>query len=95
MELKKTDYQQSIIEKIKDLRIKNGITQVMLSKLLGISTGQIGNIESIKFPHKYTLKQLVTFCEYIDYPLAKLLAKDKQNVNDIDTLIHNIVEYEQ
>ena len=95
MELKKTDYQQAIIDRIKNLRIQNDITQVMLSKLLGISTGQIGNIESIKFPHKYTLKQIVVFCEHIDYPVSKLLAKDNQSPNDINILIHNIVEYEQ
>lgn len=45
----KSDYQQQVINKIKALREKQGITQLAFSKMLGISPGQMGNIDSIRF----------------------------------------------
>lgn len=68
MENIKTDYQNCIIQKIKVLREENDISQAKLSEILGISTGQLGNIESLNYQHKYTLHQIFTFCNYLNYP---------------------------
>ena len=51
----KTEYQLEVISRIRKLRIENEVSQVGLANLIDISNGQIGNIESPKFQHKYTL----------------------------------------
>ncbi len=73
----KTDYQQEIIAKVKRLRESRGINQAQLAKDLGISPGQLGNIESYKYNHKYTLKQLSALCNMFDYSIQKLFCNDE------------------
>ena len=46
------DYQDKVIQSIKKLRTEKGISQAKLSEILGISRGQIGNIENPKYSHK-------------------------------------------
>lgn len=59
----KTDFQNQIILRLKELREEHNISQANMAQLLGISTGQLGNIESYKRAHKYTLKQIMTLCD--------------------------------
>ena len=69
MKVKKTDYQLKIINIFKELRQNQNMTQALVSDLLGINSyGQVGNIESPKFPHKYTLKQISVLCREFNYP---------------------------
>lgn len=50
----KSQYQVEIIDRIRRLRHDNQYSQAELATLLGISRGQIGCIESHRYPHKYT-----------------------------------------
>lgn len=56
----KTDYQQQVINRIKLIRESKGFSQLTFSKLLEISPGQMGNIDSCKQPHKYLLDYLLS-----------------------------------
>ena len=97
MKSKNSPIEELVIQKIKQLRIERNISQLALSDILGISDGQIGNIESPKYQHKYTLKQIYTFCTFIEYPFEKIFLTDEElNSNKyINTLITKIIEYEQ
>lgn len=95
----KTEYQEKVISKIKKLRIDNNISQAQLSEILSISPGLIGNIESYKYPHKYTLKQIYEICNCFNYPIETIFFDlgdiniDKDNV--INLLINKIIEYDK
>ena len=97
MESKKTKIEEDIILKIKKLRTEKNISQATLGSILGISNGLVGNIESFRYQHKYTLKQLYTFCTYIDYPFEKLFLTDEElnSANFINTLIEKIINYDE
>lgn len=92
------DYQDKIIQTIKKIRIERDISQVKLSELLGISRGQVGNIENPNYPHKYTLKQIVTICKHLDYPIEKIFIPEKTIAPEcssaINTLMERVVRYE-
>ncbi len=68
-----------------------------LSNIIGVSDGQVGNIESPKFSHKYTLKQLYDFCIFVKYPFEKLFLTDEElkSKDVVKLLISKIVEYDQ
>ena len=92
------DYQDKIIQTIKRIRIERNISQAKLSEMLGISRGQVGNIENPNYPHKYTLKQIVNVCEKLDVPIEQIFIPD-QNVKPecsevIKRLVDCIIKYE-
>lgn len=92
------EYQDRVIQTIKKIRLEKNISQAKLSELLGISRGQIGNIENPNYTHKYTLKQIVTICKHLDYPIEKIFIPEKKIEPEcsaaIKTLIESIVLYE-
>lgn len=99
MDIKKTDFQIEIINKIKKYRIDQNISQAYISEMLDLnSNGLIGNIESPKYSHKYTLKQLHILLQKLNFPLESLflteteLNQDKQLI--INNLIKKIIEYD-
>lgn len=91
----KSDYQQLIINKLKKLREHNNYSQQKLGIILGISNGQVGNIESPNKTHKYTLKQIATLCKLFNIRIEQLFLDDNDFNNDniIDTLISKIIAY--
>ena len=91
------ELQDSVIQRIKKLRNERDISQLALSNILNISSGQIGNIESPRFRHKYTLKQIYTFCKYINFPFEQIfLSEDEITApNSKDLLIKKIIEYDE
>lgn len=95
MERQNSSYQDSIIQKIKTLRIERNISQNALSDILNISSGQVGNIESPRFQHKYTLKQIYVFCEFINYPIEQIFMSEEELSlnNNIEILIKKIIDY--
>ena len=97
MHSKKTEIEERIILKVKELRIARNISQLELSSILGISSGLVGNIESPRFQHKYTLKQLHQFCTAIDFPFEKLFLTDEELTSDnsIKVLIEKIIQYDE
>lgn len=93
----KNPIEEAIIMKIRKLRLERNISQMALSDILNVSDGQIGNIESSRFQHKYTLKQIYTFCTFINYPFEKVFLSDEElaSKNSIALLIKKIIQYEE
>lgn len=56
--IKKSTVDWYIVNKVRDLRIKRGMSQEELAIHLGISRGFVGHIESPQFVSKYSLVQL-------------------------------------
>ena len=92
------DYQDEVVQTIKKIRLENNISQARLSKILGISRGQIGNIENPNYTHKYTLKQIVAICKHLDYPIEKIFLPDiavaPECSKAINSVIESIIKYE-
>ena len=98
MKTESVDYQDEIIQRIKKLREERNISQSRLSEILNISRGQVGNIENPRYSHKYTLKQIVTICKHLDYPIEKIFIPEKSITHDcsvaINALMESVVRYE-
>ncbi len=94
-----SNYQDQIIIEIKKLREKEGLSQAKLSEILGISRGQMSNIENPNYTHKYTLKQINAICEHLNYPIEKVfLPNTRINVEcskAIKVLVDSIIKYEE
>jgi len=93
----KTEYQQAIITKLRKLREERGYSQQRIAAILGLSNGQVGNIESSKQTHKYTLSQIKTLCDEFNIRIEQIFLEedDYKNNNIIDLLIKKIIKYEQ
>ncbi|MGC4100384.1 helix-turn-helix domain-containing protein [Ferruginibacter sp.] len=55
---KKTDIEQYVINRVKEIRIEKGLTQLDISIMLSKSKGFVGQIESYIHPAKYNLNHL-------------------------------------
>lgn len=53
-----TQIEQYVIGKVREKRVKAGISQVVLSNLIDASDKFVGNVESGKSKHKYNLNHL-------------------------------------
>ncbi len=91
----KTDYQLQVISSIKKIREDKGITQLTLAQYLGISPGQIGNIDSSKQPHKFTLKQLVHICDWFDISIEQILFPKDKRRHSTHEIINAIIKYQE
>jgi len=56
--IKKSSVDWYIVNKVRDLRVKKGMSQEELAIHLGISRGFVGHIESPEFVSKYSMVQL-------------------------------------
>ena len=54
----KTNFEITIIEKVKEIRISNGLSQYDISVMLGTSSSFIGQVEIPTHPSKYNLNHL-------------------------------------
>ena len=89
----KTEYQMRIILKLRTLREQNNISQIEIAHYLGISPGQLGNIESNKQNQKYTLKQVYMLCKKFNEPLTNVFCEGLPIT--IDNLVNEIIRYEE
>jgi DNA-binding XRE family transcriptional regulator len=98
MKSESVDYQDKIIQSIKKLRIERGISQAKLSELLGLSRGQIGNIENPRYSHKYTLKQIDIICKHLNYPIERIFIPNVKIAPEcseaVNAVISSIIKYE-
>ncbi len=94
MEILKTPYQIEVINRIKNIRIEHGMSQMQLANILSVSNGQIGNIESTKYSHKYTLSQLFCLCKHFKINIAQLFLPTASETT-IDQVIEKIIEYDK
>lgn len=92
----KTDYQQQVINRIKLIRESKGFSQLAFSKLLDISPGQMGNIDSCKQPHKYTLKQILRICDFLEITIEEVFFADNEKYEMFSTrdVINAIIKYQ-
>ena len=60
---KNTAIEQFVIEKVKQFRLKAGISQAELAFRIGVSLSFIGSVESYNAPSKYNLNHLNKFAE--------------------------------
>lgn len=96
----KTNFQLFIVNKIKKIRQEHNISQAELSDIIGLnSIGQVGNIESPKFKHKYTLEHIYRISTHFNYPIEKFFLTDdeleKSNAEIIEKLILKLIEYQK
>lgn len=91
--MQKSECQIEIINRIRLLRLANNVSQMSLANILDISSGLIGNIESPKFQHKYTLKQLYAIASYFNVKLDYILTGENQTL-DSEKLIQTLIEYD-
>lgn len=94
----KTEYQNHIINRIRRLREERGYTQGKTAGIIGVSNGQMGNIESPRTTHKYTLSQIQRICKEFGYPIDQLFIEDAdlyRQTDFINILIDKIIKYEQ
>ena len=92
----KTDYQQQVINRIKMIRESKGSSQLTFSKLLDISHGQMVNIDSCKQPHKYTLKHILTICDFLEITVEEVFFIPKKTDSTFSTreVINAIIKYQ-
>lgn len=92
----KTDYQQQVINRIKLIRESKGFSQLTFSRLLDISPGQMGNIDSCKQPHKYTLKQILKICDFLEITVEEIFFENDERCRVLSTrdVINAIIKYQ-
>lgn len=95
----KKEIQLEVINKVRKIRQDNDISQAILAEILGLNSyGTIGNIESNKYTHKYTLNQLYTISNHFKYPFEKLFLSESERKLDKEQftkiLIKKIIDYD-
>lgn len=91
----KTKYQLQIIDRLRKIREERNLSQAFVAKHLGISPGQLGNIESYKRSHKYTLKQIYQLSKLLDVSIEDLFAEShNEQCQNIELLITKIIKYQ-
>lgn len=92
----KTKFQTLIIDRLRNIRKAHNISQAFVARHLGISHGQIGNIESYKQNHKYTLRQIKELSELFGVTIEQVFSTDELVVEQGNTtnLIEQIIKYQ-
>ena len=90
----KTTFQYEVISRLKKLREEKKYTQASIAKLLEISPGQLGNIESIKQEHKFTLAQILKICDALEIDIESIFLPEKEDVETRE-VIEEIVRYQE
>lgn len=91
----KTEYQTAIIDKLRKLREAQNHSQASVARMLGISPGQLGNIESFKRGHKYTLKQIYSLSQFFGVSIEEIFSeKEKIKDGDVNVVICQIIKYQ-
>lgn len=70
-----TNIELFVINKVKELRISKGVSQAELAYKIGVSTGFIGKIESIKYNSKYNLNLINRISKTFNISPKDLLPK--------------------
>ena len=94
MGTQKTEYQLDVINRVRLLRVAKNISQIKIANLLDVSIGYIGNVESTKFQHKYTLKQLWVLASHFNVSLDYLLTGKNEKLSS-ELLIKYLISYDE
>jgi len=90
----KTEFQYKVISRIKKLREEKNYTQASIAKLLEISPGQLGNIESIKQEHKFTLAQILKICDELNISIENIFLPEHEGAKTRE-IIEAIIKYQE
>lgn len=92
----KTIYQTAVIDKLRKIREDNNHSQAFVARTLGISPGQLGNIESYKRGHKYTLKQIYVLSNLFNIPIEVIFSSPGHELKEGETkkIIEQIIRYQ-
>ena len=90
----KTEFQYEVISRIKKLREEKNYTQASIAKLLEISPGQLGNIESIKQEHKFTLAQILKICDELNISIENIFLPEQEGAKTRE-IIEAIIKYQE
>ena len=90
----KTEYQYEVISRLKKLREEKNYTQASLAKLLEISPGQLGNIESFKQEHKFTLAQILKICDVLEFDIVDVFLPERREDVKPRDVIEEIIKYQ-
>jgi transcriptional regulator with XRE-family HTH domain len=71
----KTKVDIFVIERVKEKRIENGLSQSDLAYELGMSVGFIGKIESKKYPAHYNIRHLNALAKILECSPQDFLPK--------------------
>lgn len=93
MAVNKTELQMKVIDRVKELRTQHSLSQQQLASILDITNGQVGNIESLKYSHKYTLRQLSKIAKHFAIPVDTFFLKKGETALNTEECIDRICEY--
>ncbi len=82
-----------VILRLRALREQKNVSQVEVANYLGISPGQLGNIESCKQNHKYTLNHINLLCGWFNEPIGNIFCETA--CPSIDDFVKHLVVYEE
>lgn len=91
----KTHFQYEVISRLKKAREDKNFTQSSVAKHLGISPGQLGNIESYKQCHKFTLAQILKICDLLEIDIVEIFLPNKEGNVEPREVIEEIVKYQE
>lgn len=81
-----------LIERVRELRLKSKLSQVMLAHKLGVSEGYIGNIENPKQPGKYNIRMLSRIAIALELKSYMDLFPPKPFSNDLVKIKINLLD---
>lgn len=64
----KTDIEQYVINRVKEIRILKGVSQASLAHMIELSVGFVGNVENPKHIAKWNLNHLNRISKELDEP---------------------------
>lgn len=91
----KTHFQYEVISRLKKAREDKNFTQASVAKHLGISPGQLGNIESYKQCHKFTLAQIMKICDLLEIDIVDIFLPERGEGVNSKKVIEEIVKYQE
>ena len=71
-----TEIEKFVINKVREFRIERKISQADLSNRIGVSSGFIGKVESLKYGTKYNLNHINSISKVFEISPKDLLPKE-------------------
>ena len=93
MAITKSEYQIMVINRVKLMRVERNVSQQQLATVLDATNGTIGNIESLKYANKYTLKQLNQIAKHFEVPIESFFLNEGEITLSISEYTDRVCEY--
>ncbi len=69
----KSEIEQYVIQRVKEIRIEKGISQAKLAHLIDLSVGFVGNVENPKHIAKWNLNHLEKIAKVLGVSMREFL----------------------